>query len=143
MSGKSQTGEQMLMAGIEEGDLNDDKLVSFQFLQNGSADLRVISLKIDEHGQVPKSKILLDNQLTVDGDVFHNASLLRNIPKGKGHMDIHCNAGVKSTHIVGNLTGYNTALFGIIHTESQTPFCCHASNNTIVSPLIAKLRMSL
>jgi hypothetical protein len=39
-------------------------------------------------------------------DVFHNADLLKNIHKYNGHMDIHCNAGVTSTNLIGNLPGY-------------------------------------
>jgi hypothetical protein len=39
-------------------------------------------------------------------DVFHNADLLKNIRTGEGHMDIHCNAGVTSTNLIGDLPGY-------------------------------------
>jgi hypothetical protein len=53
---------------------------------------------------VPKDWILLDNQLTVD--VFYNDKLLQNIRKSDTSMDIHCNAGVTSTDMAGDLPGY-------------------------------------
>jgi hypothetical protein len=53
---------------------------------------------------VPKDWILLDNQSTVD--VFDNKALLNNIRQSDTHMDIHCNAGVTSTDLIGNLPGY-------------------------------------
>jgi hypothetical protein len=38
--------------------------------------------------------------------MFHNKDLLENIHRGDGYMDIHCNAGVTSTNLVGNLPCY-------------------------------------
>ena len=76
--------------------------------EHGEQDIEV-SLKLDESGKIPKSWILLDNQSTVD--VFYNANLLRNIRKGEKHMDIHCNAGVTSTNLVGDLPGYGTVWY--------------------------------
>jgi hypothetical protein len=93
-----QTGEQMLMAGIETGEFDNDSLVGFTFHQESD-----VALKVKE-GRVPSSWILLDNQSTMD--VFHNADLLKNIRTGDGHMDIHCNAGVTSTNLIGDLPGY-------------------------------------
>jgi hypothetical protein len=55
-------------------------------------------------GAVPKAWILLDNQSTVD--VFYNKELLKNIRKSHTHMDIHCNAGVTSIDIIGDLPGH-------------------------------------
>jgi hypothetical protein len=37
--------------------------------------------------------------------------LLSNIRKSKGHMDIHCSAGVTSTDLVGELPGYSTVWY--------------------------------
>jgi hypothetical protein len=49
------------------------------------------------HGKnVPPTWILLDNQSTVD--VVYEKSLLSSICQSKGHMDIHCNAGVMTTN---------------------------------------------
>jgi hypothetical protein len=96
-SGGRQTAEQMLMAGVESGEFDD--VVGFNFHQESN-----VAAKIKQEGRVPKSWILLDNQSTVD--VFHNAALLVNIRPGTGYMDIHCNAGVTSTNMVGDLPGY-------------------------------------
>jgi hypothetical protein len=55
-------------------------------------------------GTVPKAWILLDSQSTVD--VFYNKTLLQNIRKASKQMGIHCNAGVTSTELIGDLPGY-------------------------------------
>ena len=55
---------------------------------------------------MPSTWILLDNQSTVD--VFNNASVLKNIPKSTTIMNIHCNARIASTSMVGDLPGYGT-----------------------------------
>ena len=52
---------------------------------------------------------MLDNQSTVN--VFQNARLLKNIQSSTDHMDIHCNAGVTSTNLVGDLPGYGTVWY--------------------------------
>jgi hypothetical protein len=59
--------------------------------------------------KVNRAWVLLDNQSTVD--VFYNSRLLRNIRKSDRHMDIHCNAGVMSTSLVGDLPGYGEVWF--------------------------------
>jgi hypothetical protein len=50
----------------------------------------------------------MDNQSTVDVfyNVFYNKKLLTIIRKAKTHMDIHCNAGITSTNLIGDLPGY-------------------------------------
>jgi hypothetical protein len=53
---------------------------------------------------VPKAWILLDNQSTVN--VFYNKQLLKNILQSDTHMDIHCNTGVTTTDLIGDLPGY-------------------------------------
>ena len=98
-----QTGATMLMSGIEDGEFHGQG--HFQFLQHENG----VSLKVGEDGKLPKSWILLDNQSTVN--VFYNAGLLRNIREGEAHMDIHCNAGVTSTNMVGDLPGYGTVWY--------------------------------
>ena len=62
------------------------------------------------HGtKVNPTWILLNNQSTVD--VFYNLALLHNIRKANRHMDIHCNAGVTSTNLIGDLPGYGEVWF--------------------------------
>jgi hypothetical protein len=98
-----QTSAAMLMDGIEEGESNS--IDHFQFLQHESG----TTLQLSNDGRVPKTWILLDNQSTVD--VFNNGALLNNIRKSKTFMDIHCNAGVTSTNMVGDLPGYGTVWY--------------------------------
>ena len=68
------------------------------------AKLTNVSCQINQDGPVSLSWILLDNCSTVD--VFHNGELLENIRSGMSYMDIHCNAGMTSTNLVGDLPGY-------------------------------------
>jgi hypothetical protein len=53
--------------------------------------------------------MLLDNQSTVD--LFYNSALLKNIRQVDAYMDIHCNAGITSTNMVGDLPGYGKVWF--------------------------------
>jgi len=98
-----ESGAAMLMDGIAEGEFDTDE--HFQFHQHDSG----TALHNGTKGRVPKTWILLDNQSTVD--VFHNAALLTNIRKNKTYMDIHCNAGVTSTNMIGELSGYGTVWY--------------------------------
>ena len=56
-----------------------------------------------------KDWILLDSQSIVE--VFSNARFLRNIRKFNQTLDVHCNAGVASTDMVGDLLGYGTVWY--------------------------------
>jgi hypothetical protein len=80
---------------------DDADHVHFQFLLH--ADYRSVVLN-QGSVTVPKAWILLDNQSTVD--VFYNKDLLLNLRKSRKPMDIHCNAGVTSTDLIGDLPGY-------------------------------------
>ena len=103
----AQTGEQLLMAGIESGEY-DRSPSGFVFLNEARA--TGIALNNGQSNRIPKTWILLDNQSTVD--VFHNPDLLERIRVStQGHMDIHCNAGVTSTNLVGDLPGYGTVWY--------------------------------
>ena len=68
-----------------------------------------INCKLGEDGKVPSSWILLDNQSTID--VFYNKALLTNIRKVPTKMNIHCNAGISTTNMVGDLAGYGTVWY--------------------------------
>jgi Zinc knuckle len=115
---RRQTGDQMLMAGLESGEFDkqqDGTYSGFNFLNDADEDRQHgIALNVDQRGRIPKTWILLDNQSTVD--VFHNKELLQRIRVSEdGHMDIHCNAGVTSTNLVGTCLG--TVQSGTTHKE--------------------------
>ena len=100
-----ETGATLLMAGIKDGDFDNNER-NFQFLQNGND---AVTCQIGEDGRLPMSWILLDNQSTVD--VFYNPDLLTNIRTDTKSMSIHCNAGVATTNLIGNLPGYGTVWY--------------------------------
>jgi len=95
----------------EEEDSDDD----FAFVSYG-----VLCNQVDNNN-LPKSWILLYNQSTVD--VFHNKDLLKNIQESGESMTIHCNAGTKSTHLIGELPGYGTIWYhpNVLQTSYQYP----------------------
>ena len=119
------TGATLLNAGITSGEF-DTPTAHFQFLNASDDAIEVTAgifekatvhfqflnasdetvLQIGHDGRLPKSWILLDNQSTVD--VFCNSALLTNIRETTETMKIHCNAGVATTNLVGDLAGYGT-----------------------------------
>jgi hypothetical protein len=68
-----------------------------------------INCKLGEDGKVPSIWILLDNQSTID--VFYNKAILTNIRRVPTKMRIHCNAGISTTNMVGDLAGYGTVWY--------------------------------
>lgn len=58
---------------------------------------------------IPEHWILLDNQSTID--IFRNRALLSNIRESTGTMTVHCNAGSRTTNLVGDLAGYGTVWY--------------------------------
>ena len=93
-------GIQLLMAGGESDEFDDDAqygATSFQFMN-----ISCEGMMFHQEEQVlPKSWVLLDNQLKVD--VFCNKRLLMDVCEIKKVMNICCNAGLTRTNMVGEL----------------------------------------
>ena len=70
---------------------------------------RVATLLSQNKGKINPNWVLLDSQSTID--VFCNPKLLKNIRTVEKSIDIHCNAGITSTNVVGDLDGYGTVWY--------------------------------
>jgi hypothetical protein len=106
---RKQVGTTLLTSGnVYDVDfLNDrDEPTNYQFVKmellKGH---KGIVMQIEGNGKLPKDWILLDNQSTVD---IFATKLLSNIREHSNSMDIHCNAGITSTRLIGELRGYGT-----------------------------------
>ena len=115
----TQTSMQLLMAAAENGELDDDREQKKFFMQVGAGSDHRSEWAPSIPGDYVLSQwgsrtvdphwILLDSQSTMD--IFYNRKLLRNICESGSWMDIHCNAGIMSTTLVGDLPGYGTVWF--------------------------------
>ena len=97
-------GAMLLNAGIASGEF-DEPTAHFQFVNASKG----VSCQIGQDGKLPRTWILLDNQSTVD--VFCNNDLLTDVREDTEYMEIHCNAGVASTNLIGDLAGYGTVWY--------------------------------
>ena len=82
-----QSAATLLLAGVQRGEFDSSRHVSFQFLTDRSG----FALQ-GSAGHLPDTWILLDNQSTVD--VFTNGQLLEDIHLVGSFMDNHCNAQI-------------------------------------------------
>jgi hypothetical protein len=92
------------MAAMSADDFEEANHVHFQFLQNGTHSVYRSVVLDQPAGAMSKAWILLDKQATVD--VFYKKELLENIRRSDTHMDIHCNTGMTSMNLIGDLPGY-------------------------------------
>jgi hypothetical protein len=106
---EQQSGVAMLMAGLEDGEYDEDS--RFLFLHTGveteagvEQEEEATMFHQPKNAHVPTSWIILDNGSTVN--VFSNKKLLKNIRATNRVMNIRCNAGVSRTNMIGDLPGY-------------------------------------
>ena len=82
--------------------------VAYVFMEEGIR-ARMGTTLSQSKGQFNKNWVLIDSQSTID--LFCNSSLLTNIRQVETKLNIFCNAGKKSTNMVGDLSGYGTVWY--------------------------------
>ena len=70
---------------------------------------RAATLLSQNKGKININWVLLDSQSTVD--MFSNPHMLSNIRVASETVDIHCNAGMRTVNMIGDLNGYGTIWF--------------------------------
>jgi len=118
----AETGEQLLLGAIEDGEFDNN--IHFSFFGAGTATMdddvptvdvtdsklnKSVTLNINTSKVTPGTWILLDNQST--HGVFSNPNLLRDIRRVSGSLRIHTQAGTTTTSWKGDQDGYGPVWF--------------------------------
>jgi hypothetical protein len=129
-SGQSrQTGATMLLAGIVEGEFDEDLTIGFQFLTQGQEETVLQSsnsLAVPEYWYSWITSPLL-MCFRMQSSCATSTKLLRNIRKADSFIDIHCNTGIASTNLIGDLPGYGRVWY--IQWELQIFYSLHVCKN--------------
>ena len=111
LASKKQAGTTLVTEGTYDiGFLDDqDEFDEHQFINmdimSGASD-SIVLMQIEGHGKLPRDRTLRENQSSVNE--FCNRNLLTNICEHFSSMEIHCNAGVTRTKMIGMLQGNGT-----------------------------------
>ena len=107
MKDKVQTGTALLTYGADDFDdqpeANSFKIMNVGKEEDDLTEIEGYAMQIGSDGKLPSTWILLDNQSTVD--VFSNQNLITDIRETSSTMNLHCNAGITSTNMIGELRG--------------------------------------
>lgn len=94
---------------VQSVTLTQQGVTAFETSHNSGQSTSTFSFSQSDGPNIPTSWILLDSQSTVD--LFCNSDLLRDIRSGPSNMRIYCNAGTRTTNMIGDLPGYGTVWY--------------------------------